>query len=68
MRGRDSDPVRFRLPGRSDLPTLLVYLGAGALYIVIGVLQTDFLLSWYVGAAYLIVVVWLVTPLVRRFL
>lgn len=62
-----ASPHRFELPRRSDLPTLAIYLAAGALYILIGILETDFLLSWYVGAAYLLLVVWVVPAAVRRF-
>lgn len=59
MRRRES-PESFRLPRREDLPTLALYLAAAALYILIGVLETDFLLSWYVGVGYLLLVVWIV--------
>ena len=66
MRRRES-PERFRLPRREDVPGLVLYLAAGVLYILIGVLEPDFLLSWYVGIGYLLLVVWLVPALVRRF-
>jgi hypothetical protein len=54
------------IPRRSDLPTLLLYLSAAALYIAIGLITTDFLLSMPVALAYLLVVVWLVPALVRK--
>jgi hypothetical protein len=46
--------------------TLLVYLGAAVLYIVVGVIYLDFMLSVFVAAAYLLVAVWLVPEAVRR--
>ena len=55
------------LPQRKDLPTLLLYLVAAGLYIGIGLINDNFLLSMPVGAAFLLIVVWLVPALVRRF-
>ena len=46
--------------------TLLVYLGAAVLYIVIGVVYVDFMLSVVVAAAYLLLAVWLVPEAIRR--
>ena len=46
--------------------TLLGYGGAAAIYIAIGVITTDFLLSVFVAAAYLLFAVWLVPLIVRR--
>ena len=46
--------------------TLLVYLGAAILYIVVGVLYVDFMLSVFVAAGYLLVTVWLVPAAIRR--
>ena len=54
------------LPGREELPALLLYLGAGALYVGIGVAWPDFLLAWYTAAVYLVVVVVAVPAIVRR--
>jgi hypothetical protein len=65
-RGSRESPHSFRLPKRRDLPTIALYAGATALYVLIGVLETDFLLSWYTGAAYLLVVAWLVPAAVKR--
>jgi hypothetical protein len=42
------------------------YAAAAAVYIAIGTLATDFLLSVFVATAYLLVVMWLVPALVRR--
>jgi hypothetical protein len=45
---------------------LVPYLAAGAVYIGIGVAHPTFLLSWVVGAAYLLLAVWALPALVRR--
>ena len=58
----------FRLPSRGQLAVALGYVAAGALYVLIGVLLTDFLLSVFVGIGYLLVVAWLVPAAVRRVL
>jgi hypothetical protein len=42
------------------------YGTAAVVYIALGVLVPEFLLSWPVGIAYLLVAVWLVPRLVRR--
>jgi hypothetical protein len=55
-----------RRPDRRQLVTLLGYAGAAAIYITIGVITTDFLLSVFVAAAYLLSAVWLVPMIVRR--
>ena len=57
---------RLDLPSRSDLLVLAGYCLAAALYIAIGVMYVDFLLSVVVGMAYLVLVAWLVPTLVRR--
>jgi hypothetical protein len=49
---------------RPDWP--LLYLAAGVAYIVLGVAFPELLLSWVVGAGFLVAVVWLVPTLVRR--
>jgi hypothetical protein len=46
--------------------TLLVYLGAAVLYILVGVLYVDFMLSVFVAVGYLLVTVWLVPAAIRR--
>ena len=58
----------FRKPSRAQLVVLAGYLAAAAVYVLIGVLATDFLLSYFVGLAYLLVAVWLVPRALRRFL
>jgi hypothetical protein len=55
-----------RRPDRRQLVTLLGYAGAAAIYIAIGVITTDFLLSVFVAAAFLLLAVWLVPLIVRR--
>ena len=54
-------------PDRRQVVTLLGYAGAAAVYITIGVITTDFLLSVFVAAAFLLLAVWLVALIVSRF-
>jgi len=54
------------VPSRPDLRVFGGYCLAAALYVAIGVAFVDFLLSFWVGVAYLVVVAWLVPTLVRR--
>jgi hypothetical protein len=54
------------LPSRRQLAVAGGYAGAAALYILIGVLFVDFLLSVFVAMAYLLIVAWLVPAGVRR--
>ena len=56
----------MRRPDRRQRRTLLGYAGAAAVYIAIGVITTDFLLSVFVAAGYLLLTVWLVPLIVRR--
>ena len=53
-------------PTRRDLATLGVYVLSGAVYVAIGVAVTDFLLSFWVAAAYVLVSAWLVPAAIRR--
>jgi hypothetical protein len=55
-----------RRPDRRQLATLGGYAAAAALYVAIGVTETDFLLSVFVATAYLLLAMWLVPVLVRR--
>jgi hypothetical protein len=63
--------VRLRLkpelPDRDDLLVFGGYCLAAAVYIAIGVAYIDFLLSFWVGLGYLLLVAWLVPAAVRRF-
>jgi hypothetical protein len=54
------------MPSRRQLAVAAGYAAAAAVYIAIGVAFTDFLLSFFVGAAYLLLVAWLVPAGVRR--
>ncbi len=58
--------LSFDRPGRRDLIVFGGYCAASALYIAIGVSVVDFLLSFWVAVAYLLVMAWLVPALVRR--
>jgi len=55
------------LPSRPQLRVFAGYCLAAAIYVAIGVAVTDFLLSFWVGVAYIVVAAWLVPTLVRRF-
>ena len=45
---------------------LLLYLAAGAVYIVLGVVIPELLFSWVEGAVFLLLAVWVLPALVRR--
>jgi hypothetical protein len=47
---------------------LALYLAAGAAYVALGVAEPNLLLSFFEGAAFLLVVVWIVPALYRRLL
>ena len=51
---------------REGVGTLLVYLAAGVVYVVTGVLFVEFMLSSVIAIAYLLLAVWLVPATVRR--
>ena len=54
------------MPSPRQLAVGLGYVGAAAVYVAIGVWFTDFLLSFWVGLAYLLLVAWLLPLGVRR--
>jgi hypothetical protein len=56
----------IRLPSGRQLAVLGGYVAAAALYVLIGVLFLDFLLSVFVAMAYLLIVAWLVPAGLRR--
>jgi hypothetical protein len=60
--------VRFDRPSRRDLTVFGGYLVASAVYIAIGVTTFDFLLSFWVAVAYLLITAWLIPTLARRVL
>lgn len=58
--------LSFDVPDRRDLRVFGGYCFAAAVYIAIGVAWVDFLLSFWVALAYLVVTAWAVPTLVRR--
>jgi hypothetical protein len=64
--------VRLRLsfdrPSRRDLTVFGGYCLAAAVYIAIGVTWIDFLLSFWVGLAYLVLAAWFLPMLARKLL
>ena len=57
--------VKFDRPSRRDLTVFGGYCVASAIYIAIGVSVVDFLLSFWVAVAYLLVTAWLIPVVVR---
>jgi hypothetical protein len=66
LRRRRSEGGRLKRPDRRQWLTLFGYAAAAAVYITIGVLATDFLLSVFVACAFLLLAVWVVPTIVRR--
>ena len=66
--GVDPKETAFRLPTRAELRSLLPYVAAGVLYVVIALFEVDFMFSVLVAMVYLVVVVWLLPLVVRRLL
>jgi hypothetical protein len=58
--------LSFDRPSRRDLRVFGGYCVASAAYIAIGVAAFDFMLSFWVAVAYLLVTAWLIPALVRR--
>jgi len=58
--------VRFDRPSPRDLTVFAGYCVASAIYIAIGVTTFDFLLSFWVAVAYLLITAWLIPTLARR--
>jgi stage V sporulation protein SpoVS len=54
------------MPSKRQLAVAAGYVAASGVYIAVGVAFTDFLLSFFVGAAYLLLVAWLLPVGVRR--
>ena len=54
------------MPSKRQLTVGAGYVLAATAYVTIGVWYTDFLLSFFVGLAYLLLVAWLVPAAVRR--
>jgi hypothetical protein len=51
---------------RPNRTTLTLYVVAAVVYVTIGVVNVDFLLSWPVAATYLLLVVWLIPAGARK--
>jgi hypothetical protein len=58
--------VSLDRPSRRQLLVFGGYCAAAAVYIVIGVTWTDFLLSFWVGLGYLLLAAWVVPVIARR--
>ena len=58
--------LSFDVPNRRDLRVFGGYCVAAAVYIAIGATWIDFLFSFWVGLAYLVVTAWAVPTIVRR--
>ena len=58
--------LSFERPSRRDLTVFAGYCLAAAVYIAVGVAWIDFLFSFWVGLAYLLLTAWLLPSLVRR--
>jgi hypothetical protein len=58
--------LSFDRPNGRDLTVFGGYCLAAAVYIAIGVAWIDFLFSFWVGLAYLLLAAWLIPTLVRR--
>ena len=58
--------LSFDVPRRGDLRVFAGYCLAAAIYIAIGVAWIDFLFSFWVGLAYVVITCWAVPTLVRR--
>ena len=63
---RRDDPEGPLRPTRRDLAVFSGYVLAGGVYIGIGLYTLDFLLSFWVAVAYVLVAAWLVPATVRR--
>jgi len=53
-------------PNRPERRVFAGYLLAATVYVAIGVAVTDFLLSFWVGVAYIVLAAWAVPTIVRR--
>ena len=61
-----TDETSVPRPQQGRLRGLVPYLIAGALYVALGVWDTRLLLSWAEGIAFLMLTVWAIPALVRR--
>lgn len=58
--------LSFDVPSRRDARVFAGYCVASAVYIAIGITWVDFLLSFWVAVAYVVIAAWAVPTLVRR--
>jgi len=63
---RDGSPSDLRAGLAAGRRELALYLAAGVLYVAIGVSVPEFMFSWVVAAAFLVVCVVVVPAVVRR--
>jgi hypothetical protein len=66
LRGRTRTEPSLRETLAAGWPELVLYLGAGVVYVAIGVARPEFLFTWLIAAAYLLIGVVLLPALVRR--
>jgi hypothetical protein len=62
----DGSPSSLREALAAGWQELALYVAAGAVYVAIGVTKVEFLFSWVVAAAYLVLCVVLLPAFVRR--
>lgn len=62
----DGSPAGLRQALAAGWPELAAYLGAGAVYIAVGVAFPEFLFTWVVAAGYLLVCAVVLPALARR--
>lgn len=62
----DGSPAGLRETLAAGWPELALYLGAGVVYVAIGVAVPELLFSWIVGAGYLLLCVVALPWLTRR--
>jgi hypothetical protein len=61
-----TDKIGPEVPSWRDLRVFSGYVACAAVYITVGVFETDFLLSFWVALAYLLLMAWAVPAAVRR--
>jgi hypothetical protein len=64
---RQQDPDGPLRPSRHDLAVFGGWLLAAGVYVGIGLITVDFLLSYWVAVAYVVIAAWIVPAAVRRF-
>jgi hypothetical protein len=64
--GEPTAPLSRRAAFLAGLRSLVPYLVAGVLFITIGVIEPHFMLNWSPGLVLLLLVVWVIPALWRR--